>query len=119
MAAQGSSTTTSSSLQNSQTDGAGNETISKYDILNCNYLYYYETCYTYQLNQDDYDLTIDIDYFWGMFESTGASPVDRKNIYKRIQMYLNNPEKYNLSKIVNKDTKKFCPECKKITDKVL
>ena len=115
--AQGSTATTTNAVLNYQTDI--NEAGTEHDIEDCSYLFYYETCFTHELNQDDYDLTIDVDYFWGMFESTGASPVDRKKIYKQIQTYLINPEKYNLSEITNHATSIFCKKCKEITDEVL
>ncbi len=106
MFAQGSAATTTSSVQ-------------EYDILKCNYLFYYETCFTDELNRDEYDLSIDVLYFWGLFESPLASPVDKKKVYRTIQMYLDNPEKYNLTEVSNDETKEFCSECKEITDTVL
>ncbi len=92
----------------------------KYNISLCTYFSYYEHCYIGK-ETDDYDLTIDVDYVWGLFESTRKSEVDKIKIMKIIRSYLqsyNLPEKLDTENIVS-DRADFCLQCKEITEDAL
>ncbi len=105
-------------LTSSKAQNEGNDTDkNKFDLSLCTIFYFYEHCYLDD-NVDDYDLTIDIDYVWGLFESTRESEVDKIIILKRIRSYMKNYDLLDniekLNTVPNRTV--FCFRCKEITN---
>ncbi len=92
----------------------------KYDLELCTYFTFYEQCFLGE-QTDDYDLTIDEDYVWGLFEPTSKTQVDKIRIFKKLRSYMSN---YDLLENLNElnsvpNRAVFCLKCKDITDDAL